>query len=276
MTGATSRLILTLGYDGGGFAGWARQPQLDTVQGALEGALHRVDPEIGTVTCAGRTDAGVHARGQVVHVDVPTRLVRERGPERLRRQIDRLLDERVHLRSVAVAPPGFDARFSALSRTYSYRLCDDPTRWDPLFRGWVTMHRKPLRTAPMAEAAAQLAGEHDFAAFCRPREGATTVRRGLRTDVHRDGGRRVVVTIEADAFCHSMVRSVVGALTAVGEGRHDPGWIAQLLTAAQRDSRVPVLPPQGLVLEAVSYPPDELVAERAAEARNLRGPVRGS
>lgn len=266
-----TRLVITLGYDGSGFAGWARQPLLPTVQGEIEAALQAIDPAIGPVTCAGRTDAGVHARGQVIHVDVPTRLWEDRGAHRLVRQLNRLTDDRIHVLSAAAAPPGFDARFSALARSYSYRLCDDPHHWDPLFRGWVTMHRKALDTHRMAEAAAELVGEHDFAAFCRPREGASTVRRILRTDVHRDGGRRVVVSLEADAFCHSMVRSVVGALTAIGEGRRDPAWIAQLLTAAQRDSRVMVMPPHGLVLEAVRYPPDDLVADRAVQTRRFRG-----
>lgn len=267
----STRLVVTLGYDGTGFAGWARQPLLPTVQGDIEAALQRIDPRIGPVTCAGRTDAGVHARGQVIHMDVPEQLWHDRGPQRLLRQLDRLTDDRIHILSLAAAPTGFDARFSASARTYCYRLCDDPQHWDPLFRGWVTMHRKPLNTSRMAEGAAQLVGEHDFAAFCRPREGASTVRRILRTDVHRDGGRRVVVTLEADAFCHSMVRSMVGGLTAVGEGRRDPAWIAQLLTAAQRDSSVMVMPPHGLVLESVRYPPDELVGERALQTRRFRG-----
>ena len=267
----TTRLVVTLGYDGSGFAGWARQPHLPTVQGALESALQVIDPSIGPVTCAGRTDAGVHARGQVVHVDVPARLWESRGPQRLLAQLNRLTDERIHVHSVAEAPTGFDARFSALSRTYSYRLCDDPAGWDPLFRGWVTMHRRHLDTSLMAVAAEELVGEHDFAAFCRPREGASTIRRIVRTDVHRDGGRRVVVTLEADAFCHSMVRSVVGALAAIGEGRRDPAWMVQLLTAARRDSRVMVMPPHGLVLESVRYPSDDLVGERAVLTRNFRG-----
>lgn len=269
------RLSLTLGYDGTGYSGWARQPDLPTVQGDLEAALSQVDPRISSVVCAGRTDAGVHARTQVVHADVPVEVWLSRGPQRLVRHLNRLTDDRVHVRSVAAAPPGFDARFSALSRTYSYRICDDQKLWDPLVRHWVTLHRKELDVAAMAVAGRELVGEHDFAAFCRPREGASTIRRLLRLDVHRDGGRRIVVTVEADAFCHSMVRSVVGALVAVGEGRRDPVWIATLLAAARRDSGIMVMPPQGLVLETVTYPPDELVAQRAAATRRVRGPVAG-
>lgn len=267
------RLSITLGYDGTGYAGWARQPQVRTVQGDLEDALQGIDSRIGAVVCAGRTDAGVHARTQVVHVEVPLDVWLSRGAEGLVRQLNRLTDDRIHVRSVTAAPPGFDARFSALSRSYSYRICDDSANWDPLFREWVTMHRKTLDVAAMARAGEHLVGEHDFAAFCRPREGASTIRRILRLDVYRDGGRRVVVTVEADAFCHSMVRSLVGALVAVGEGRRDAGWVGALLTATQRDSGVMVMPPQGLVLESVTYPPDELLAERAATTRRFRGEV---
>ncbi len=267
------RLSITLGYNGTGYAGWARQPELRTVQGDLEEALTHIDPRIGAVVCAGRTDAGVHARTQVVHVEVPLDVWLSRTGDGLRRQLNRITDDRIHVRAVVAAPPGFDARFSALSRTYSYRICDDPANWDPLFREWVTLHRKQLDVAAMARAAEALVGEHDFAAFCRPREGASTIRRILRIDVHRDGGRRVVVTVEADAFCHSMVRSLVGSLVAVGEGRRDVGWVVAKLTATQRDSTITVMPPQGLVLEAVTYPPDELLAERAATTRRYRGAI---
>ena len=269
------RLSITLGYDGTGYAGWARQPQLRTVQGDLEQALADIDPRIGAVVCAGRTDAGVHARTQVVHVEAPLDVWLSRGSEGLQRHLNRLTDDRIHIRAVAAAPPGFDARFSALSRTYSYRICDDPANWDPLFREWVTLYRRTLDVAAMAVAGRELVGEHNFAAFCRPREGASTIRRILRLDVYRDGGRRIVVTVEADAFCHSMVRSLVGALVAVGEGRREPGWIAALLAAAHRDSAIMVMPPQGLVLETVNYPPDELLAQRAVATRRFRGPLGG-
>jgi len=265
------RVRLTLGYDGTGYAGWAKQPGQPTIQGEIETALQTMDASIGSVTCAGRTDAGVHARTQVLHVDVPLPLWRKRDEDGFVRQLNQLTGDQIHFRDAMLAPPGFDARFSALSRGYSYRLCDDPHGWDPLFRGWVTRHRRELDVGQMAIAAQYLLGEHDFAAFCRPREGASTIRRILWVDVHRDGGRRVVVSLEADAFCHSMVRSVVGALVAIGEDRKDPEWITELLAAAKRDSAVTVMHPEGLVLETVIYPPDELVAQRAEETRQLRG-----
>ncbi len=265
------RVRIDLGYDGTGYAGWARQPTLPTIQGELERALTQIDDRIGSVVCAGRTDAGVHARSQVVHVDIPGDVWAGRGPDGLVHQLNRFTGPQIYVRTAQAAPNGFDARFSALSRAYSYRLCDDHNAWDPLFRQWVTLHRRPLDAAAMALAAPELVGEHDFAAFCRPREGASTVRRILRLDVYRDGGRRVVVTVESDAFCHSMVRSLVGALVAVGEGRKDPEWPGRVLRTGRRDPGVMVMPPQGLILESVAYPPDELVAERAEVTRAFRG-----
>lgn len=265
------RVRIDLGYDGTGYAGWARQPTLPTIQGELERALTQIDDRIGSVVCAGRTDAGVHARSQVVHVDIPGDVWAGRGPDGLVHQLNRFTGPQIYVRTAQAAPNGFDARFSALSRAYSYRLCDDHNAWDPLFRQWVTLHRRPLDAAAMALAAPELVGEHDFAAFCRPREGASTVRRILRLDVYRDGGRRVVVTVESDAFCHSMVRSIVGALLAVGEGRLDGDELAGILQAAQRVPRFTIAPAHGLALVEVAYPPDQELASQAQRARRFRG-----
>ncbi len=273
---ALTRVRLQLAYDGTGYSGWARQRDRATVQGDLETALSEIDPRIGSVVCAGRTDAGVHARMQVVHVDVPADTWLSRGPDGLVRHLNRLTDDRIQIHAAGAAAPGFDARFSALSRTYAYRICDESASWDPLTRHWVTRHRTTLDVTAMASAAQALVGEHDFTAFCRPREGASTVRRILRLDVRRDRRRRVVVTVEADAFCHSMVRSLVGALVAIGEGRRGTSWLATVLAAAERDSSIQVMPPEGLVLEVVTYPPDEMVGQRAAATRRVRGPVSGS
>ena len=190
-------------------------------------------------------------------------------------------DVRVH--AVGPAPDGFDARFSALWRRYSYRVCDDPARADPLRRHETLWTPRRLDLAAMNEAAASLAGEHDFAAFCRRREGATTVRTLRVLHWHRDArdardagdgpdDRRgvAVATVVADAFCHNMVRALVGALLAVGEGRRPPGWPAEVLAAAVRDPAVRVVPPHGLCLEEVGYPKPEELAARAAETRNRR------
>ena len=306
------RLRIDLAYDGSGFSGWAAQPGRRTVEETLAAALGRVLrlPGPPGLTVAGRTDAGVHARGQVVHVDVPesawTTLADQgpghgpgqgagkgrgqgagKGPGKGAGPLTRLAavlppDVRVH--AVGPAPDGFDARFSALWRRYSYRVCDDPARADPLRRHETLWTPRRLDLAAMNEAAASLTGEHDFAAFCRRREGATTVRTLRVLHWHRDAGGTddgpddgpgdghsvAVATVVADAFCHNMVRALVGALLAVGEGRRPPGWPAEVLAAAVRDPAVRVVPPHGLCLEEVGYPRPEELATRAIETRNRR------
>ncbi len=261
------RLRLDLGYDGSGFSGWALQPGRRTVQGELETALGRVlRVDAVTVTCAGRTDAGVHARGQVVHVDVPDSVEPD---DALTRRVNSALPDDVVVRDVVVAPAGFDARFSAIWRRYVYRICDQSQRGDPLLRGHVLAWRRPLNTVLMSDAASGLVGAHDFAAFCRPRDGATTVRTVLRLEPMRPDGL-VEVTVVADAFCHHMVRALVGALVAVGEGRLAVEEPARILAGGRRDPRVQVLPAHGLTLEEVGYPPDEELAGRAQQARSRR------
>lgn len=269
------RIRLGLAYDGAGFAGWAVQPGLRTVQGTLEDALATVLRTPVRLTVAGRTDAGVHARGQVAHVDLPEdawralpgRSTRE-PTEALRTRLAGVLPTDVVVGSVAPAPPGFDARFSAIWRRYAYRI-DDGAAPDPLLRAWVLRHRRVLDVPAMAAAAPALLGEHDFLAFCRPREGATTIRTLQELEVVREGGI-AVVHVRADAFCHSMVRSLVGALLAVGEGRRDPAWPGQVLRVGRRDGAVAVAPAHGLVLEEVGYPADGELAERARLARAVR------
>ncbi|MDR1450664.1 MAG: tRNA pseudouridine synthase A, partial [Propionibacteriaceae bacterium] len=243
-----ARVRLDLAYDGAAFAGWAKQPGLRTVQGVLEertGQLLRL-PEPAILTVAGRTDAGVHARGQVCHLDVPRLVSSSRGAaltavEALRRWLPRALPADIALRGAAWAPSGFDARFSALWRRYVYRLCDDPEGYDPLARGHTVSLRGGLDVAAMAAAGSALLGLHDFAAFCRARPGATSVRRLLAVEPRRTGPGRVEVEVTADAFCHSMVRSIVGALAAVGQGRRDAAWLASLVGRAERAGDVPVL-----------------------------------
>jgi tRNA pseudouridine38-40 synthase len=225
-----------------------------------------------SVTCAGRTDAGVHARGQVTHVDVPQE-AHAVGPSSRPDLADRLagvLPSDVRPRSVTPAPPGFDARFSALERRYAFRVSDERYGVDPLRRHDVLWHRRPLDLDAMNAAAEQLVGQRDFAAFCRRREGATTIRELRRLDWRRDAAGLAVATVVADAFCHSMVRSLVGTLLPVGDGRRPVGWPASLLAGLVRDPSLHVAPPHGLTLEAVTYPPDEEVAARAAATRRKR------
>lgn len=275
------RLRIDLAYDGAGFHGWARQIGLRTVQGELERALdlvlRRKDHQL---TVAGRTDTGVHARGQVAHLDVDPDLVtaaagRSTAPplDALTRRLNGVLDDDVRVHRATEAPPGFDARFSATWRRYAYRIADRPELVDPLRRGHVLAWLRPLDLDRMNRAAAQLLGEHDFAAFCRKREGATTIRAllDLRWDRAEEG--LAVATVRADAFCHNMVRALVGCMIAVGEGRREPGWAGEVLRAGVRDSGVTVVQAHGLTLEEVGYPPDEELAEQARRARVLRVPT---
>jgi len=265
------RLRLGLAYDGSDFSGWARQPGRRTVQEAVETALglllHLADPP--ALTVAGRTDAGVHARGQVAHADVPAAAWAPVAPVALR-GLAGLLPPDVRARSISVAPDGFDARFSALWRRYSYRICDDPRAADPLRRGDTLWYPRMLDASRMNEAARALVGEHDFAAFCRRREGASTVRNLIRLDWARQPSGEVVAEVVADAFCHNMVRALVGALLAAGDGRRPAQWPGQVLAAGVRDPAVHVAPPHALCLEEVRYPADSELANRAAATRRRR------
>jgi tRNA pseudouridine38-40 synthase len=222
------------------------------------------------VFCAGRTDAGVHARGQVVHTDLPRSAFDRRTLYGLLAQLNHQTDPQVLCRIAAWAPPFFDARFSALSRHYVYRICDDALLVDPLTQRWVTYHPRRLSASAMAQAAQHLVGKHDFAAFCRRKARATTIREVLYLDVSRDAAQRVEIRIGADAFCHSMVRSLVGGLVAVGEGRRSPKWLAEVLESRSRDSAAGVMAAHGLVLERVDYPPAELMEQRNRKSRQLR------
>lgn len=272
------RLRIDLAYDGSDFNGWAVQPGLRTVQGLLEDALDTVLRVSGTsVTCAGRTDTGVHARGQVVHLDV-ARAVLEASAGRstdpplqaLRRRLNGILPTDVRVRRVGEAPAGFDARFSAIWRRYAYRIADRPEVVDPLARAHVLTWTRPLDVDAMNRAATLLLGEHDFAAFCKKREGATTIRTLIDLHWEREPSGLAVATVRADAFCHNMVRALVGAMMAVGEHRREPAWARGVLLAAVRDPAVTVVRPHGLTLEEVGYPADTELARQAIDARRIR------
>ena len=268
MPDGLARVRLDIAYDGTAYAGWARQADLPSVQGAIEDALAvLLRGPAPRLQVAGRTDAGVHARGQVAHVDLPSEVADDRL---LRRKLNGLLALDIRIRRVRAAPSGFDARFSALSRTYRYRVADRPELVDPMRRTEVYVVPRPLDLDAMQAACPAMLGEHDFAAYCRRREGATTVRGVLELGWARDADGLLVMTIRADAFCHSMVRSVVGAMLAVGEGRRPPEWPASLLDRDARATDVVVAPSHGLVLEAVEYPPDEELLARQGITRNLR------
>jgi tRNA pseudouridine38-40 synthase len=237
------------------------------VEGALAETLRLAEPP--TLTVAGRTDAGVHARGQVAHLDVAELFWTTAAPTALRR-LNRALPADVRAHAIGVAADGFDARFSALWRQYSYRVCDAEACADPMRRNDTLWHRWPLDTGLMNEAASACLGEHDFAAFCRRRPGATTVRQLLRLDWLRDAAGVITGTVVADAFCHNMVRALVGALLAIGDGRRPPGWLAEVLAARVRHPAVTVAPPHPLCLEQVGYPSDAGLAARATCTRRVR------
>ncbi|WP_148614246.1 tRNA pseudouridine(38-40) synthase TruA [Nocardioides rubriscoriae] len=269
------RLRIDLAYDGTGFRGWAAQPGLRTVQGELTSALATVlrVPEVHVV-CAGRTDAGVHARGQVVHTDLADD--RPDGlPDKLARRLNGVLPPDVRVHRVVEAAPGFDARFGALWRRYAYRVADSVELVDPLTRAHVLAWARPLDLDLLNEASALLVGRHDFAAFCKQREGATTIRTLLELSWVRDDAGVVVGTVKADAFCHSMVRALVGCLLAVGEGRRPPAWVGEVLQAGRREGAAAVVHAHGLTLEEVAYPPDDELAARAVQtmAKRVAGDV---
>jgi len=255
-----ARLRLDVAYDGTNFSGWAIQPGLRTVEGALTEALQRIYQRDVKLTVAGRTDAGVHATGQVCHVDIAE-------IDGLRRRLNRLLDEDVRVMAVNEVPPDFDARFSAIWRSYAYRVTEEP---NPLRRFDTLAWPRRLDLDRINAAAAGLVGEHDFAAFCRRKEGATTIREVTRLGWHREPDGVLVATVRADAFCQQMVRSLVGAMLAVGEGRREPDWPASLLRRTERVSEVPVAPAHGLTLVAVGYPSPHEYRARAEATRNLR------
>jgi tRNA pseudouridine38-40 synthase len=258
-------------YDGSAFHGWARQPGQRTVQQVIEEALGRVLGLVGApaLTVAGRTDAGVHARGQVAHVDVPSSSWSQAGPTAISR-LARLLPADVRMHAIGVAAAGFDARFSAVWRRYSYRVCTDPAGVEPLRRAETLCYPRELDLPRMNAAARECLGEHDFAAFCRRRQGATTVRELLRLDWAPAAPGIAEATVAADAFCHNMVRALVGAMLSVGDGSKPAGWLAAVLAARVRDPGVHVVPPHGLCLEEVRYPPAAELAGRAILTRRVR------
>ncbi|WP_416354658.1 tRNA pseudouridine synthase A [Curtobacterium sp. VKM Ac-1395] len=298
------RLRLDVAYDGAAFSGWARQPGLRTVQGALETALATVFTRWGSpplLTVAGRTDAGVHAVGQVAHLDLDAAqwaaLARPRrsapdaggrhgsgrdgsgrdgsGRDPLDGLVKRVngiagVEGDVVVTRASIAPDGFDARFSPLWRRYQYRVADVDAPRDPRRRGHTLWYPGRLDPAAMERGALTLLGLHDFAAFCKPREGATTIRtlQEFRWDREPDGV--LVASLQADAFCHSMVRAMVGATIAVGEGRFGPERLEELRVAGERTSAFKVAPAKGLTLTEVGYPPDAELAARAEQTRARR------
>ncbi|MGO1320491.1 MAG: tRNA pseudouridine(38-40) synthase TruA [Galactobacter sp.] len=275
------RLALTLAYDGTDFHGWARQPGHPSVQQCLEEALFTITREQFSVVVAGRTDAGVHARGQVIHLDLSEsaqeKLRVKDGASSLEKTLGRRLNAvlrrsaagAIRIREVRRVPSGFDARFSALWRSYTYTVNDRRENWDPLRRRDVLFLETPLDVPAMKAEALSLLGLHDFLSYCKPRAEATTIRELQAADVRRDGDL-VTIHLRADAFCHHMVRTIVGALIGVGSGKQAPGWARQRLDARVRDASTRMVAGHALVLEEVGYPDDQEVALRAVSTRARR------
>lgn len=280
----TVRLRLDVAYDGTAFSGWGRQPRLRTVQGELEKAiatLLRHPEHEARLVVAGRTDAGVHATGQVAHVDLTADQWRHLGVYRrsgtieqsVMRRLNGLVSEHgrdIVVSRVARAPEGFDARFSALWRRYEYRVADARSRRDPRRRAHTLWHTADLDLAAMDAVSRSLTGLHDFAAFCRPREGATTVRTLIDYHWIRDADGVLVAEVRADAFCHSMVRALVGAAVAAGLGALDHDHVHAVLGGAQRESVFSVVAARGLTLVEVGYPPEHELGARAELTRARR------
>lgn len=285
----TTRLRLDIAYDGTNFSGWGRQPALRTVQGELEEALAMVFRRHGpppTLIVAGRTDAGVHATGQVAHLDLTPGQLRSlhsdrnpdgglQGPAALVRRLNGIagLHSDVYVSAVTLAPPGFDARFSAVWRRYEYRVADAAAPRNPLLRNHILWYPAALDLEAMNRAAQSLLGLHDFAAYCRPREGATTIRTLQEFTWQREPDGVLIARLKADAFCHSMVRSLVGATISVGDGKLQDDRLEQIMDARERTSAFKVLPAKGLVLVEIGYPPDDDLAARAEQTRARRPPI---
>jgi tRNA pseudouridine38-40 synthase len=253
------RLRIELAYDGTNFSGWAVQPDRRTVQLCIEDAISKIARVNVETIVAGRTDAGVHATGQVIHVDVPENM----GLDDLGYKLNRILDEDIRINQIEIAPPAFHARFSALRRYYEYRILDENKVVPPLARFNTASWYRPLDVDVMNQASALLLGTNDYAAFCKFREGGTTIRTLEKYSWDRDRDGYLVADVVADAFCYSMVRNLVGAIVCVADGRKDPDWISTLLANKERVSDSLVFPARGLTLYQVDYPDAAELLERA-------------
>ncbi len=258
------RLRIDIAYDGTAFFGWATQPDRRTIQDLVEEAIARISRSDVESVVAGRTDAGVHATGQVIHVDLPDSVFSDGLTYvDLRYKLNRILDEDVRVMEISDAPSGFHARFSALRRIYTYKILDANEVIPPLSRYDVAPWYRPLDVELMNKASALVLGHHDFAAFCKYKEGGTTIRTLEKYQWHRDETGLLVAEVVADAFCYSMVRNLVGAVVCVADGRKDPSWMAELLANKERVSDSLVFPARGLSLTQVDYPSDQELLERA-------------
>lgn len=278
---STYRIRIDLAYDGTDFHGWATQPGLPTIQETIETGLATILRQPVATTVAGRTDAGVHAANQVIHFDIPAALwdkLPGNHPTRpaevaMKSKLNGVLAKTsgaIRIHNAQIAPEGFDARFSPIARSYRYRIVlGEP---DPLTRHFTYHHRKPLIADRMVNEIVGLEGLHDFGSFCKPRPGATTIRTLQEFRIEQDEAV-LILHLTADAFCHHMVRALVGALLRVGDGTREPGWLRNRLKDPVRDSDMVLAPAHGLILDHVTYPEDDQVAARASQTRAKRDPT---
>lgn len=266
-----SRIRIDFAYDGTHFYGWAKQPGLRTVQSELERALALVlrNEEL-TLTVGGRTDAGVHARGQVCNLDVPTEKAEKLTARKLNGVLKRYDATDIVVKSVAIVSQEFDARFSAISRRYEYRMLPGSVPVDPLSRLYTAALKEEIDLKLLNETSDALLGLRDFATFCKQREGATTVRTLEEFAWVEEPDGTLVGRIKADAFCHSMVRALVGGVISVASGRLSLPQFLALVEAKQRTSSLHVMPAHGLSLEEIIYPSPEEYAQRANATRAKR------
>jgi tRNA pseudouridine38-40 synthase len=271
-----TRFRVDLAYEGTDFFGWAKQPGLRTVQGEFLEVLTTVFGESSDdfgLRVAGRTDAGVHALRQVAHFDLDQRQLKRLGRSNdICLKLNTLLPTDIRVHEVTVAPAGFDARFSAISRRYVYRIADAASVKNPLQGRYTLWVPKPLKAEAMQDAALELIGLREFASFCRPRPGGSTIRELKQIIVRRVEEDFNVIEIEllADAFCHNMVRSIVGALISVGLGKTSRAQIAETLARETRAGSFKVVLPHGLQLVEIGYPADALLGFQAEMTKNLR------
>jgi tRNA pseudouridine38-40 synthase len=266
------RLRIDVAYDGTAFFGWATQPDKRTIQDLVESAVACISRSSVESVVAGRTDAGVHATGQVIHVDLPETVFADGLTYRdLRYKLNRILDEDVRIMEISDAPEGFHARFSALRRIYTYKILDNNEVIAPLSRYDVAPWYRPLDVDLINKASALVLGHHDFAAFCKFKEGGTTIRTLEKYQWRRDSQGLLTAEVVADAFCYSMVRNLVGAVICVADGRKDPSWIQELLANKERVSDSLVFPARGLSLTRVEYPSDNELLDRARVTIGKRG-----
>ena len=259
------RVRITLSYDGTNFFGWGKQADRRTVQGELEAALFKLFQQQLDTVVAGRTDAGVHASGQVCHVDLP-----ENEYTDIAYRLNRILTEEIRIKSVERTSPDFHARFGALRRHYIYKIKDGNGYIEPTARLDIAPWYRDLNVDLMNQAAATLIGEHDFFSYARYRENATTIRELQRFEFERNEDGLIIARLSADAFLYNMVRSLIGTMVYIGEGRFNTDWAREVLEKRERPSDSLVFPAKGLTFTGVDYPADSELHARILKTMAIR------